>query len=211
MFKALTLSFFLFSFFNCVAQYPGFTLLNKPAIFKKSFALATSAIQSIQSDFKQEKSLSMLSENIHSTGKFWYQKNNKIRMEYIQPYTYLMILNDGKIFTKEGQKENKVSASSSKVFQQVNRILIDCVAGSMMENPDFQSRIFESNGYYLVELSPTAKNLKELYSNINILIDKKDYTASSIEMYELSGDKTIIRFQNKKLNALIPDSVFSIP
>ena len=112
---------------------------------------------------------------------------------------------------KEGQKENKVSANSNKVFQQVNRILIDCVSGSMLDNPEFQSRIFESPGFFLVELTPLARNLKELYKNINITIDKKDYTATAIEMIELSGDKTIIRFQNKILNAQIPDSVFNIP
>jgi outer membrane lipoprotein-sorting protein len=211
MFKSISLVNFLFCFLFSVAQYPGYILLNHPETFKKSFAQATATTESIQSDFKQEKSLSMLSENINSTGKFWYHKNDKIRMEYVQPYSYIMILNGGKIFTKEGQKENKISANSNKVFQQVNRILIDCVGGSMLDNPDFQSRIFENSGTYLVELIPIAKNLKELYKNINILIDKKDYTATAIEMFELSGDKTIIRFQNKVLNAQIKDSVFNIP
>jgi outer membrane lipoprotein-sorting protein len=211
MFKSISLVSFLFCFLFSVAQYPGYTLLNHPETFKKSFAQATATTESIQSDFKQEKTLSMLSENINSTGKFWYRKNDKIRMEYVQPYSYIMILNGGKIFTKEGQKENKISANSNKVFQQVNRILIDCVGGSMLDNPDFQSRIFENSGTYLVELIPIAKNLKELYKNINILIDKKDYTATAIEMFELSGDKTIIRFQNKVLNAQIKDSVFNIP
>jgi len=211
MFKSISLVNFLFCFLFSVAQYPGYILLNHPETFKKSFSQATATTESIQSDFKQEKSLSMLSENINSTGKFWYRKNDKIRMEYVQPYSYIMILNGGKIFTKEGQKENKISANSNKVFQQVNRILIDCVGGSMLDNPDFQSRIFENSGTYLVELIPIAKNLKELYKNINILIDKKDYTATAIEMFELSGDKTIIRFQNKVLNAQIKDSVFNIP
>jgi outer membrane lipoprotein-sorting protein len=211
MFRSLTLLCFLFCFLSSEGQYTGYSLLNHPEIFKKSFAEATAATESIQSDFRQEKTLSMLSENINSSGKFWYQKNDKLRMEYRQPYTYLMILNGGKILIREGQKENKISANSNKVFQQINRILIDCVAGSMLENPDFQSRIFESNGFFLVELKPEVKNLKELYKNINIIIDKKNYTASGIEMFELSGDKTIIRFQNKELNAHIPDSVFNIP
>jgi outer membrane lipoprotein-sorting protein len=211
MFRSLALLCLLFRFLNCEGQYTGYSLMNHPETFKKSFAEATVAVESIQSDFKQEKTLSLLSENINATGKFWYQKNDKLRMEYRQPYNYLMILNGGKIFIKEGQKENKISANSNKVFQQVNRILIDCVAGRMLENPDFQSRIFESSGFFLVELKPEVKNLKELYKNINIVIDKKDYTAAAIEMFELSGDKTIIRFQNKELNAHIPDTVFNIP
>ncbi len=208
-------SFILISFILCFfygdGQYPGYTLLDHPETFKKNFAQATAAIISIQSGFRQEKTLSMLSENINSTGRFWYHKNDKVRMEYIQPYSYILILNGGKIIIKEGQKENKVSANSNKLFQQVNRILIGCVSGSMLDNPDFQSHIFENPGFFLVELIPIARNLKELYKNINITIDKKDYTATAIEMIELSGDKTVIRFQNKILNAQIPDSVFNIP
>jgi outer membrane lipoprotein-sorting protein len=56
-----------------------------------------------------------------------------------------------------------------------------------------------------------APNLKELYKNINIVLDKKDFTASVIGMYDASGDKTVIRFQNKELNGQIPDSQFNIP
>ena len=200
--------------FSCVqgrGQYPGYTLLDHPDAFKKSFSTATASTESIQSDFSQEKSLTMLSEKINSTGKFWYRRKDKLRLEYVKPYLYEMILNAGKILIREGQKENTVSANSNKVFQQVNRILIDCVSGTMLDNPDFQSRVFESAGSFLIELKPLAKNLKELYKNINIVIDKKDYTALAIEMFELSGDTTIIRFQNKQLNAHIPDSVFSIP
>ena len=193
------------------AQYPGYHLMGQPESFKKSFARSTAAAESIQSDFSQEKTLSMLSEKLHSTGKFWYHKKDKLRMEYLQPYLYLMILNNGKIFIKDGQKENKISANSNKVFQQVNRILIDCVSGNMLENPDFQSAIYENNETFLVELKPQAKNLRELYKNINIVVDKKDFTATTIEMDELSGDKTVIRFQNKEINAQIPDSVFNIP
>jgi outer membrane lipoprotein-sorting protein len=185
--------------------------MSHPESFKKSFAQATATTLSIQSDFSQEKSLTMLSDKINSTGKFWYKKEDKLRMEYLQPYAYLMILNAGKIFVKEGQKENKVSASSNSVFRQVNRILIDCVSGGVLDNPDFRPLLWESPGFILVELKPLVKNLKELYKNINIVIDKKDYSATAIEMDEVSGNKTIIRFKNKELNAHIPDTVFNIP
>jgi outer membrane lipoprotein-sorting protein len=209
--KNIILVCLIFSFLQGRGQYPGYALSDHPDAFKKSFAGATAATESIQSDFSQEKSLTMLSEKINSTGKFWYRRKDKLRLEYVRPYAYVMILNSGKILIREGQKENTISANSNKVFQQVNRILIDCVSGTMLDNPDFQSRVFESAGSFLIELKPLAKNLKELYRNINIVIDKKDYTAVAIEMFELSGDTTIIRFQNKQLNAQIPDSVFRIP
>ncbi len=211
MIRTLILAGIIFCNIQSRAQYPGYALLSNPDSFKISFSKATASTVAIQSDFSQEKSLTMLSEKINSSGKFWFQKKDKMRMEYIRPYPYLIILNAGKIFIKDGQKENKLSTGTNKVFQQVNRILIDCVDGNMLSNPDFQSRIFESGGSYLIELKPQVKNLKELYKNINIVIDKKDYSASSIGIFENSGDETMIRFQNKSINASISESVFNIP
>ena len=125
-----------------LAQYAGYSPLTQPDPVKKAFAVATASTESISCDFIQEKSLSLLSEKLISSGKFWYEKKDKLRMEYIKPYSYLMILREGKIYIREGKNENKISANSNKLFQQINRILIDCVSGRMLDNPDFSYRIF---------------------------------------------------------------------
>ncbi len=183
MIKMLSFVSLLFYYTNSCAQYPGYVLTSQPDAFKKSFAVATARTESIRSDFVQEKSLTILTEKIISKGKFCYQRKNKLRMEYTEPYPYLMILNTGKIYIREGQKENTFSTGSNKMFQQISRILIDCVSGTMLDNSDFQSRIFENSGTFLLELKPLAKNLRELYKNINIAIDKKDFSATTIEMF----------------------------
>lgn len=193
------------------AQYPGFSLFKNQDAFKQAFNAATKNTFSIKSDFSQEKTLSMLTDKITSRGNFWFKRENKVRMEYTQPFPYLLILNGGRIYIRDGQKENKLSANSGKVFEQVNRILLDCVGGTILTNPDFRARVFEGPGSFLIELDPVAKNLKELYQKINIFIDKKDYTAVSIDMFELSGDHSSIHFFNKVLNANIPDTQFAIP
>ncbi|HVY76728.1 MAG TPA: outer membrane lipoprotein carrier protein LolA [Puia sp.] len=201
----------LLNSFAGFAQPPGFSPAKNADSFKQAFANAAKSTNSIASDFVQEKNLSLLSDKITSTGKFWFKKENRVRMEYVQPFTYLMILNNGRIYVKDGQKENKVSASSNKLFTQVNRILVDCVGGTILSNPDFHANIFESPKAWMIELIPAAKNLQELYKKIDIFIDRKDYTATSIDMVELSGDNTNIRFLNKQLNAEIPDALFAIP
>jgi outer membrane lipoprotein-sorting protein len=195
---------FLFLFYcfsgTARAQYAG---------FKTQFATASQKIKSIRCDFVQEKNLSLLSEKIVSKGKFLFKKENKVRMEYVQPFKYLMIINNNNVYIKDGNKENKVSAKSNKLFQQINRLMIDCVNGTALNNPDFSVKAFESNTAYLIELTPVAKNLKPLFKNINITVDKKDYSASRIEMKEQSGDNTIIDLINKELNANLPDELFA--
>ena len=192
------------------AQYPGYTPVADLAKFTADFSAATQKTSSIKSDFEQEKTLSMLSEKIISKGKFWLKKESRVRMEYNQPYPYLIILNKDKIFIKDGQKENKVSAKSNKLFQQINKIMIDCMQGAALNNPDFKTRVFENKNNSLIELTPVAKGLKELFKNINVIVDNKGFSVVSIEMQELSGDNTLIRFTNKELNAALPDSLFTI-
>lgn len=192
------------------AQYPGYSPVGDLAKFKADFSSATQKSSSIKSDFVQEKNLSMLSEKIVSRGKFWFKRENQVRMEYNHPYQYLMILNKDRVFVKDGQKENKISTKSNKLFQQINRIMIDCMQGTALNNPDFKTRVFENKSNALIELTPVAKGLKELFKSIHIIVDKKDFSVTSIEMQELSGDNTLIRFTNKELNGTIPDALFTI-
>lgn len=194
----------------CTAQYPGFTPVKDLSQFTAAFAAASQKIQTIKSNFVQEKELSMLAEKIISKGNFWFKKESMVRMEYTQPFQYLMIINRDKVYVKDAQKENKVSARSNKLFQQINQIMIDCMQGTMLSNKDFQTRVFESKGTYLVEMVPVVKGLKDMFKHINVTIARNDYSVNSIEMLEVAGDNTTIRFTNKELNTTIQDALFTI-
>ncbi len=192
------------------AQYAGYKTVADMTGFKDQFAAASRKTQSVAADFVQEKNLSMLSEKISSRGKFWFKKDGLVRMEYTQPFQYLVIINKNNVFVKDGQKENKISTKSNKLFQQINRMMVDCVQGTALGNPDFKVSVFENAAAYLVELTPVAKGMKDYFKNINIVLSKKDYSVNKLEMYEQTGDNTIISFTNKELNASIPDALFVI-
>ena len=192
------------------AQYAGYTPVADVVKFRELFTGAAKITGSIKSDFVQEKNLSMLSEKIISKGKFWFKKDNRVRMEYNHPFQYLMIINNDKVFVKDAQKENKVSTRSNKLFQQINKVMVDCVQGTAFSNTDFKTRVFEGKSSYLVEMTPSAKGLKELFKTITVYVDKKDFTVNNLEMLELSGDHTTIRFINKELNTNLADALFDI-
>src|SRR5581483_5783136 len=112
--------------------------------FTEQFAAVAKKTETIKSDFVQEKNLSMLSEKITSKGKFWFKKENLLRMEYEKPFEYLMILNKDNIYIKDGKKESRVSVKSNKIFQQINKIIVGCVQGDVLNNPDFKMRAYEN-------------------------------------------------------------------
>jgi outer membrane lipoprotein-sorting protein len=210
MHKQVLLVLMVLALTGVKAQYAGYKNLVDAADFKTRFAAASRKINTIKSDFVQVKELSMLSEKIVSKGKFLFKKENAVRMEYLQPFQYLMIINGSKIFVKDSQKENKISAKSNKLFEQINKIMMDCVNGSALNSTDFTVKVFEANESWLAELSPVNKNLKTLFKNINLVVARKDYAVTSIEMHEPSGDNTVINFVNREMNVSLPDALFAI-
>lgn len=188
----------------------GFTLVKDEALVRQKFAEIPKKITSIKSSFVQEKNLSALSDKLISKGFFYFEKENKVRLEYTSPFKYLMVMNNGKMLIKDDAKTSKVDLRSNKIFQSVNRIMTDCVNGTALTNPDFSTKVFESSTQYKLEMTPIGKGMKDFFKVIYIFIEKKDYSASRLELHEKSADNTIITFQNKELNKPLVASLFAV-
>lgn len=196
--------------FSAAAQKDGYKPVQHVEQFKKDFAVQNAKISSVKSSFVQEKTLTMLTEKIVSSGEFWFKRSDKVRIEYKIPYTYLLIINGDQMITKDNQKESHVNTSSNKLFKQINRIIIDCVQGTILNSKDFSVKVSESQNRFLVELTPQTKTIKEFFKTISLTLDKSDYSVSELELLEQGGDTTVMRFSSKQLNPTISDAVFSV-
>lgn len=190
-------------------QYAGFQLVKDMPAFKKKFTNAASQVNAVQGDFVQEKTLFALTEKITSHGKLWFKRTNKVRMDYTDPFVYSMIINGDKMLIRDGKKDNEINVRSNKLFQQINRIMVDCMQGTILESKDFTTRAFENDSSFLLELTPVSKTLKEFFEAIVVVVDKKDSAPKSIELIEPSGDNTLITLRSKQVNGTIQDAVFS--
>jgi outer membrane lipoprotein-sorting protein len=121
-----------------------------------------------------------------------------------------MIIDGDKIFIKDDDNETTLNVKSNKLFQQVNNIMVESVNGTIIDNKDFSVKIFENQNEYLMEMTPVDKTLKEFFNTINIIAEKKRFIVTTIKMNERSGDTTIIKFLDQKLNSSIPNEVFGI-
>lgn len=178
--------------------------------FKQQFAKTAQNTQTIKSDFVQEKNLSMLSEKIVSKGKFWFKKENKVRMEYSSPSYYLMVINGKDFRIKDAKTDKNISTRNNKLFEQISKITADCVQGNVLNNKDFSTKVSENASQYRLEMMPVAKNLKDFFSSIELLVDKKDLSVVKIIMHERSGDDTSLSFLKKEVNVTIPDDIFAL-
>lgn len=171
---------------------------------------ASAKISTIKCDFVQEKNMSMLAERSVSKGKFYFKKESKVRLEYLQPLKNLIVMNMGKMMMKDDKKTSQMDMHRSKVFQQLNNIIVGSINGSLFNGKDFKVSFLESNAVVRVELKPISKMLKNFLSTIILSLDKKDFTATKIEMNEASGDNTILTFSNKEINVQVEEALFAV-
>ncbi len=178
--------------------------------FKSRLVTLSDKVNTIESDFVQEKNLSILANKIISKGHFCFKKTNKIRWEYNQPYRYLIIINNNKIFIKEDQNQKQYDIQSNKMFQEMNKFISGCIQGDILRNEqEYNIGYFEDEKAYFVSLKPKAESMRKMLNEVQIWFNKTDLTVSRISMVESGGDYTKIDFVNKKLNLEISDEKFN--
>jgi len=206
-----TISFFscLFLFMQISGQTPGMAMKDVAGFKEKLVALSTK-VTTIESDFVQEKKLSVLTNKIISKGQFCYKKENNIRWEYLIPYHYLIIISNDKIFIKEDRNQKQYDMQSNKMFQEMNKFISGCIQGDILKNEkDYKIGYFEDDKSYFVSLVPLDEKVRKMLGEVQIWFSRADLTVSRINMVESGGDYTKIDFNNKKLNTDIPLERFS--
>ena len=202
---------FLFASISVFAQAPkGFSNMKDTTAFKQKMESQSKLTNTMESDFTQEKYLSVMSENIVSKGHFCFKKTNMLRWEYTTPYTYLIAINKDKMFIKDNGKINKYDINSNKMFKSINEMMVATVQGNLLSNKDYKAKYYESDKFYLIELFPVQKAAKDFLKSIQLYIDKNDYAVVKVKMTEPSDDYTSIDFSNRKTNQPIGDEKFIV-
>jgi outer membrane lipoprotein-sorting protein len=192
------------------AQPKGFTAIKNAAAFQTALSKANSTVKTISSDFSQTKNMTLLSEKIKSKGKFYFMKEDKVRIEYTSPYTYLLVMNKGQILVKDEQKTSKISTRNSKTTQSVNRIMMDCMRGTVLSNPDFKATVYENSVSYLVSLSPNTADMKKMFQDIEVYLSKGNFDVNRLVMKENGGDLTDMLFTNTLHNTGLNENLFKV-
>ncbi len=202
-------SCFLFAFFPfLVSAQQVMKPMADTAAFKIGLEQFSKSTQTIQGEFVQEKKLKMLNDKVISKGLLYFKKENKLRWEYSEPFSYIIALNNGKVMLKDEGKVTGYDAKSNKLFLELNDILITCINGNIFQSKKFSFRFLETEKNNVAEMTPLNSSMKNFINKIFLYFDKTDFTVSKVEMLEPSQNSTVIFFKNKKLNADIPEKYF---
>lgn len=172
---------------------------------------AAAEMTSLQCDFVQVKQLSLLQTVLTSEGKMYYKGGDRLRWEYTSPYVYTFVLNGDRVMLKSSEKTDVVSVRSSKMFQQIARIMLNSVTGRCLaDGGDFRVTMYKGGKEWEARLVPQQKELAALFSEVCLHIDPKLRMVTVVELKERSGDTTRIKMKNVRKNETIDNAVFSV-
>lgn len=179
--------------------------------FRRELMVKTSAVTSIQASFVQEKFLSVFSSTVKSEGKFYWEKEDKICLDYRTPAKYRINIAGDKIKTVTNGKATVLSAKGNPMMDQMSALITSCMTGNLNAmGAGFKTSVQESAADYRITITPQSQSVRNYIARMEIYLDKKDLSVNRLVMYENVTDYTGYVFTDKKFNETIPASVFDV-
>jgi outer membrane lipoprotein-sorting protein len=203
--------FFALSLCTVALSVPAAAKVNPDSLDEviKKVQLAQTKTTTIQSDFRQEKTLALLAKPEVSTGRFVYSKPNNVLWSYDAPKRVTMLIANGMLTTYYPDL-NKAERIEVKRYQ--DRIFKYMGASGAIDELgawfNFTFTNTSDKPYYVLDLDPKSKTIAKRVRHIKIFIDRKTYLTTQFEYTEGDGDKTRYEFLNVKINAPVEQSRF---
>ncbi|TYB78594.1 LolA family protein [Bizionia myxarmorum] len=164
--------------------------------------------KTITSDFVQYKHMDFLSNDIVTKGNLHFKAPNLVKWAYLEPFVYSVIFKNDQLYINDEGKKSNIDMSSSKLFKQLNGLIINSVKGDMFDAEEFTIEYFKMGGNSLVYFKPKEKKSAAFIEAFHLTFNAKG-EVEIVKMIEPSGDYTKIVFSNKVLNNQISDALFN--
>lgn len=169
------------------------------------------SITTIQAKFVQTKFLSVFSTEMKSDGNFYWEKNDKICLDYQSPVKYKIVINGDKLKTVNSGKSSVISTKGNPMMDQMSSLISACMTGNINQmGSGFKVKIEESASDYRLTIEPQAKEVQNYIAKMEIFLSRKDMSVSRLIMQESAEDYTGYVFTDNKFNEKIPASVFDV-
>lgn len=169
------------------------------------------AITTIESHFVQRKHVKAFKNDVLSSGRFYYQKDDKICMAYERPKGDLLLMNADEFVMIVDGKRSAANAQSNPMLKQMRTLLTACVSG------DFER--LKSGRNAKISVTETEKNYilttifegsaKKYYANIVLTFDKGNLSLLTLRMNEANGNFTEYTFDRPIFNQKIDAKIFN--
>lgn len=168
-------------------------------------------MNTLEADFRQEKTLALLAKPELSTGHFTYEKPNNVLWSYDAPKRVQMLIANGVLTTYypdlKKAEQIEVKKYQDRIFKYMG------ASGAIDELSQYFDFTFSNKAAepaFVLDLTPKSKSIAKRVQHIKIWIDKKTYLTTKFEYTEGDGDTTKYEFTNIRVNQPVAQSRFEL-
>ena len=156
---------------------------------KRRIVEAGKKITGITCDFVQTRQSAMLAGKAVSSGTMVYRSPDYLEWSYLKPSERKFIYDAA-----------AAEAGKDKMFKDLARLIVSSIAGgSLADEAAFRAEVQVSGDDILVTLYPLKRDLKRLFTTLQLRYKSDTLEATRFEMNEASGDVTLIEFKNSQI------------
>ncbi|MDR1672013.1 MAG: outer membrane lipoprotein carrier protein LolA [Bacteroidales bacterium] len=163
---------------------------------------------SVASPFKQTQHLSLLGEDVHSSGRFYYAKPDKLAMLYDDPSGDVMLINGDRFVMVSGSKKKETSAKNNAQMKSMKTILSACLQGDATSIGADKISCGETADAYIIIAEINGKANKSNIVKVTLTFEKTTLTLSVLRTEEKDGSYTTYELTDKKFDQPIDNSIF---
>ncbi|MDT7828601.1 outer membrane lipoprotein carrier protein LolA [Pricia sp. S334] len=161
----------------------------------------------ITSDFIQYKHLDFLSEDIESKGRLAFKAPDRVKWEYVTPFSYAIIFKDQRLYINDAGNKSDLDIGGNKIFEQLSQLITASIRGNLFDEQQFDISYFKKEGHSLVHLIPKDAQFSEFIKAFHMTFNPSG-EVTEVKMIEPSDDYTRIVFSNRKTNQPLSDADF---
>lgn len=162
---------------------------------------AAAEMNSMKCDFVQVRRMSMLAEEIESSGVMYFEKPSKLRWEYLAPSLYCLTIDGDKVMIESETGKTVTDASTSRLYKGIADMIMGCMSGDALRNSrTFRVTMTNMGSVWTAELKPVRKDVGRMFESLILNFDPQTGLLRSMIMNDASGNSTSITISNISVN-----------
>ncbi len=168
---------------------------------------AAEKIESIKSDFIQEKQMPILAHPLVARGYFAYRKPASLRWEYRTPLHSVLLLHNGKAhrYVQSGHDWVEEKTDNTRAMDFMLQEISKWLSGRFEDNPMFQVAMESGNK---IIMTPNDKGMHQFIQRIELIMADRPGVMKEVVVYESADSYTRFIFTDPKINEPIAPAEF---
>ena len=208
--KRLILILFVLLSFGLSAQNQCVTDKKKIDEIKDNITKSCNNINNIRCKYVQEKSISLLEDDIRNEGEMIFVTPNNLYWKNNTPKNQSFILKNENVKIINDNGETVMPIQEHLIFREISKIINNSISNNtIIDENNFIPFYEENENHIIVNMKPKKNKMKSVLGSMTIHFEKTSYLINKIEITDNNNDVTTITLSDIYINKGFDSTLFN--